>query len=61
VSLNYDVVWYSDRDIMENVDRHELVLESGESVVLESRFGGNGSAYAVEYTVNELEYTDDNE
>lgn len=58
VSLNYDVVWYSDRDIMESVDRHELVLESGESVVLESSYAGNGSAYAVEYTVSELEYTE---
>jgi uncharacterized protein YcfL len=58
VSLNYDVVWYSDRDIMENVDRHELVLESGESVVLESSYGGNGSAYEVEYSVSELEYTE---
>jgi uncharacterized protein YcfL len=61
VSLNYDVVWYSDRDIMENVDRHELVLESGESVVLESSYGGNGSAYAVEYSVSELEYTEDDD
>ena len=61
VSLNYDVVWYSDRDIMENVERHELVLESDESVVLESEYGGNGSAYAVEYTVSELEYTEEND
>lgn len=59
VRLDYDVVWERDRDITENVDRHELVLDPGESVVLESRYTGNGSAYAVEYKVNNLEYTDD--
>lgn len=59
VRLDYDVVWQRDRDITENVDRHSLVLDPGESVVLESHYGGNGSAYEVEYKVNNLEYTNE--
>lgn len=59
VRFDYDVVWYEDRDIMEGVDRHSVVLGPGESVVVESWYSGNGSAYGVEYVVNNLEYANE--
>jgi len=59
VTLNFDVVWYEDRDIMAGVTRVPLTLEPGEEVYVEVEYDGNESIEEIDYTKHDLGYANE--